>query len=175
MKKNGIFRYILDEVGYTSPQAIIGPNKRLIDPACGSGTFLVTAARRLVAAYQGNAAQIDDPVAVLERVQNSMYGFDLNPFACYLAEVNLLIQVLDLVKLAHQTGQRPRLQRFHIYNVDALTRPTGMHYYVYFNTLPVEENDQVDQIKARRPGTPYANGFAFVVANPPYGAKLSDD
>jgi len=170
-----IVNYILDEVGYTNPQAIIGPNKRLIDPACGSGTFLVTAARRLVAAYQGNAAQIDDPVAVLERVQNSIYGFDLNPFACYLAEVNLLIQVLDLVKLAHQTGQRPRLQRFHIYNVDALTRPTGRQYYVYFNTLLAEENDQVDQIKARRPGTPYANGFAFVVANPPYGAKLSDD
>lgn len=169
-----IVNYILDDVGYRDRQAIIGPNKRLIDPACGSGTFLVTAARRLVAAYQGQAAQITDPLAVLERVQNSLYGFDLNPFACYLAEVNLLIQVLDLVKLAHQMGQRPRLQRFHIYNVDALTRPTGMHYYVYFNTLLAEENDQVDQIKARRTGTPYVNGFAFVVANPPYGAKLSD-
>jgi len=42
-----IVNYILDEVGYTNPQAIIGPNKRLIDPACGSGTFLVTAGCRL--------------------------------------------------------------------------------------------------------------------------------
>jgi len=31
----------------------------------------------------------------------------------------------------------------------------------------------VDQIKSRSPNTPYENGFAFVVANPPYGATIS--
>ncbi len=165
-----IVNYILDTVGY-SGRTIIGPNRRLIDPACGSGSFLVTAAKRLVAAYQG---QLNDPSTVLERVQQNLFGFDLNPFACYLAEVNLLIQVLDLVKLAHDAGKRPKLQRFHIYNVDALARPTGMYYYMNFNTLLAEESDQVEQIKSRAPGTPYANGFAYVVANPPYGATLSD-
>lgn len=165
-----IVSYILDTVGY-SGRTIIGSNRRLIDPACGSGSFLVTAAKRLVAAYQG---QLGDPSTVLERVQQNLFGFDLNPFACYLAEVNLLIQVLDLVKLAHDAGKRPKLQRFHIYNVDALTRPTGMYYYVNFNTLLAEENDQVEQIKSRAPGTSYVSGFAYVVANPPYGAMLSD-
>ncbi|MDZ8184505.1 MAG: N-6 DNA methylase [Nostoc sp. ChiSLP02] len=169
-----IVNYILDEVGYTTGTAIIGANKRLIDPACGSGSFLVSAAKRLVAAYKGNAQQIEDPAAVLERVQNNLYGFDLNPFACYLAEVNLLIQVLDLVKLAYEKGQQQPIQRFNIYNVDALARPTGTYRYALFNTLIAEESDQVDQIKSRAPNTPYANGFAFVVANPPYGAKLSD-
>ncbi|MBD2503316.1 N-6 DNA methylase [Anabaena azotica] len=169
-----IVNYILDEVGYTSGTAIIGDKKRLIDPACGSGSFLVAAAKRLVAAYKGNAQQIEDPAAVLQRVQNNLYGFDLNPFACYLAEVNLLIQVLDLVKLAYEKGQPQPIQRFHIYNVDALARPTGTYRYALFNTLIAEESDQVDQIKSRAPNTPYADGFAFVVANPPYGAKLSD-
>ena len=170
-----IVNYILDEIGYKSGPGIIGPNKRLIDPACGSGTFLVSAAKRLVAAYQGTREQVDDPEAVLARVQNSLFGFDLNPFACYLAEVNLLVQMLDLVKQAHDAGKRPSLQRFHIYNVDALARPTGMYYYAHFDTLLAEENDQVEQIKRRAYGTSYANGFAFVVANPPYGAELSDD
>lgn len=170
-----IVNYILDEVGYKPGAAIIGANKRLIDPACGSGSFLVAAAKRLVDAYKGNADQIDDPVTVLERVQNNLYGFDLNPFACYLAEVNLLIQILDLVKLAHDKGQRPRIQRFHIYNVDAIARPTGTYRFALFNTLIAEESDQVDQIKSRAPNTPYANGFAFVVANPPYGATLSNE
>lgn len=128
-----IVDYILDNVGYTSGPEIIGPNKRLIDPACGSGTFLVRAARRLVSAYQGTSTQVDDPVAVLARVQNSLFGFDLNPFACYLSEVNLLIQVLDLVKLAHNAGKRPALRPFHIYNVDALARPAGRYYYAHFN------------------------------------------
>ncbi len=168
-----IVDYILDTVGYTVGPAIIGSGKRLIDPACGSGTFLVRAAKRLVAAYQGTGAQVQDPVAVLDRVQNTLYGFDLNPFACYLAETNLLIQVLDLVKAAHDVGHRPTLRPFHVYNVDALTRSSGLYQYVQYGTLQAEENDEVDQIKRRAPGSPYANGFAFVVANPPYGAKLS--
>lgn len=168
-----IVNYILDEVGYVSGTGIIGKNKRLIDPACGSGSFLVAATKRLVSAYKNNADQIDDPVTVLERVQANLFGFDLNPFACYLAEVNLLIQVLDLVKLAHEKQQRPKIQRFHIYNVDALARPSGSYRFALFNTLIAEESDQVDQIKSRSPNTPYANGFAFVVANPPYGASIS--
>lgn len=170
-----IVNYILDEVGYRTGVGIIGANKRLIDPACGSGSFLVAAAKRLVETYKGNANQIDDPASVLDRVQNNLYGFDLNPFACYLSEVNLLIQVLDLVKLAHDKGQRPKIQRFHIYNVDALARPTGTYRSLMFNTLIAEESDQVDQIKSRSPNTPYANGFAFVVANPPYGASISSE
>lgn len=168
-----IVQYILDTIGY-SGRNIIGSNKRLIDPACGSGSFLVTAAKRLVAAYKGDNEQVDDPVAVLERVQQNLYGFDLNPFACYLAEINLLIQVLDLVKQAHATNKNLKLKPFHIYNVDALARPSGVYYFMNFHTLLAEENDQVNQIKSRAQDTPYALGFAFVVANPPYGASLSD-
>ena len=169
-----IVNYILDEVGYRGT-AVIGSNKRLIDPACGSGSFLVTAARRFVMAYKGNHQQIDDPVAVLNRLQQNFFGFDLNPFACYLSEVNLLIQVLDLIKMAHDAGKRPTIERFHIYNVDALARPTGRYYYTHFSTLLAEENDVVEQIKSRAPNSPFANGFAYVVANPPYGATLSDE
>lgn len=168
-----IVNYILDNVGYTG-KAMIGTNKRLIDPACGSGSFLVAAAKRCVSAYTGSSGSIDDPVAVLQRLQQTLFGFDLNPFACYLAEVNLLIQMLDLVKLAHDSGTRPRIERFHVYNVDALTRPTGGFYSTHFNTLLAEENDHVEQIKSRATDTPYASGFAYVVANPPYGAALSD-
>lgn len=170
-----IVNYILDEIGYQTGANIIGANKRLIDPACGSGSFLVTATKRLVETYKGNANEIDDPISVLDRVQNNLYGFDLNPFACYLSEVNLLIQVLDLVKLAHDKGQSPKIKRFHIYNVDALARPTGTYRSLMFNTLIAQESDLVDQIKSRSPNTPYTNGFAFVVANPPYGASLSDE
>jgi type I restriction enzyme M protein len=168
-----IVDYILDHVGYRE-KAMIGSQKRLIDPACGSGSFLVAAAKRLVAAHRASNGQVDDPEAVLQRLQQTLFGFDLNPFACYLAEVNLLIQVLDLVKQAHDRGKRPRLERFHIYNVDALARPTGRYYYTHFHTLLAEENDQVEQIKSRGPHTPYAGGFTYVVANPPYGASLSD-
>ncbi|MEB3341472.1 N-6 DNA methylase [Okeania sp.] len=170
-----IVNYILDEVGYQTGSGIIGANKRLIDPACGSGSFLVAAAKRLVESYKGNTEEIEDPASVLDRVQNNLYGFDLNPFACYLAEVNLLIQVLDLVKLANDRGQPTRIERFNIFNVDALARPTGSYRSLMFNTLIARESDRADQIKSRSPNTPYANGFAFIVGNPPYGPSLSDE
>ena len=169
-----IVEYMLDAVGYAGGAAIIGPDKRLIDPACGSGSILVAAAYRLVAAYQA-ASHPPNPVQILRRVRESLFGFDLNPFACYLAEVNLLIQVLDLVKLAHDQGFREPLERFHIYNEDALTNPTAMFSYSRFQSRLAEESAEADQIKRRAPGTPYASGFAFIVANPPYGAALSDD
>lgn len=169
-----IVHYMLDRVGYTPGAEIIGPNRRLIDPACGSGSFLVTAAQRLVAAYRAQISD-DDPLPILEHVRESLYGFDLNPFACYLAEVNLLIQVLDLVKLAFDRNQRVRLERFHIYNEDALASPSAMFSYGRSQVGLAEESAEADQIKRRAPGTKYANGFAYVVANPPYGAKISDD
>lgn len=115
-----IVEYILDTIGYTDGRSIIGANKRILDPACGSGSLLVTAAKRLVAAYRDATASSLDPITVLERVQDTIFGFDLNPFACYLTEVNLLIQTLDLVKMARDAGGRPRLGRFNIHNVDAL-------------------------------------------------------
>jgi type I restriction-modification system DNA methylase subunit len=168
-----IVRYILDEVGYRSGPEIIGANKKLIDPACGSGTFLVEAARRLVAAYR--TVDAADPLPLIEQVRDSLYGFDLNPFACYLAEVNLLIQVLDLVKAALDRDRPPKIQRFHVYNVDSLAPAQEGYRFVHASVLMAEELDVVDRIKLRAPGTPYANGFAFVVANPPYGATLTDD
>lgn len=170
-----IVEYILDGVGYTGGRAIIGPNKRLIDPACGSGSLLVTAAKRLVAAYRDVGHGQLDPIAVLERAQDALYGFDLNPFACYLTEVNLLIQTLDLVKMALDAGRQPHLRRFHVYNVDALARPREMQFYqVAYDTALAAEHDEADRIKRREPGSRYANGFAFVVANPPYGATLTE-
>ena len=147
-----IVGYILDEVGYRSGPGIIGGSKRLIDPACGSGTFLVTVAKRLVAAYQKAE---NDPVTILACVRENLYSFDLNPFACYLAEVNLLIQVLDLVKAAIDADQRPpQLESFHIYNIDALSPPSGLLYNLQYSTQLAEENDAVEQIKGRRPAPP---------------------
>ena len=170
-----IVEYILDGVGYTAGRAIIGTNKRLIDPACGSGSLLVTAAKRLVAAYREAGHGQFDPLVVLERTQDALYGLDLNPFACYLTEVNLLIQTLDLVKMALDAGLRPQLRRFHVYNVDALARPHGVPFHqVAYDTAMAAERDEADRIKRRDPATRYADGFAFVVANPPYGATLTD-
>jgi hypothetical protein len=62
--------------------------QRLLDPACGSGTFLFWAVRRLLAAC--DEADIPNRDA-LERVIRQVQGMDLHPVAVTLARVTYLL------------------------------------------------------------------------------------
>ena len=71
------------------------------DPACGSGHFLVAAARRI--AKRVAAIRTGDPEPPPERVREALgdvvgrciYGVDLNPLAAELAKVSLWLETLD--------------------------------------------------------------------------------
>ncbi|MBK1671578.1 hypothetical protein CKO28_26640 [Rhodovibrio sodomensis] len=113
-----VVHYILDELGYNGPD-IVG--SRLLDPASGSGAFLVEAGRRLVEAhrtYWKDVGYADIPAdripEVIDDIRDSLFGLDVNPFACALAEMNLLIQVLDLLRTAYEHRQAVRIERFNV-------------------------------------------------------------
>jgi hypothetical protein len=63
-------------------------NQRLLDPACGSGTFLFWAVRRALAACDEAGISNRD---ALERVVAQVHGMDLHPVAVTLARVNYLL------------------------------------------------------------------------------------
>lgn len=71
------------------------------DPACGSGHFLVAAARRI--AKRVAAIRTGDPEPPPEHVREALgdvvgrciYGVDLNPLAAELAKVSLWLETLD--------------------------------------------------------------------------------
>ncbi|WP_028851084.1 Eco57I restriction-modification methylase domain-containing protein [Thermocrispum municipale] len=71
------------------------------DPACGSGHFLVAAARRIAkrvaAVREGNPEPTRDEVqrALHEVIARCIYGVDLNPMAVELAKVSLWLEALD--------------------------------------------------------------------------------
>lgn len=71
------------------------------DPACGSGHFLVAAARRIakrVAAEETGESEPPDTVvrAALRRVSGRcIYGVDINPMAVELAKVSLWLEALE--------------------------------------------------------------------------------
>ncbi|WP_113703183.1 Eco57I restriction-modification methylase domain-containing protein [Nonomuraea lactucae] len=71
------------------------------DPACGSGHFLVAAARRLAkrvaAVREGNPEPTLDAVrhALHEVIARCVYGVDLNPMAVELAKVSLWLEALE--------------------------------------------------------------------------------
>lgn len=57
---------------------------RRIDPACGSGHFLLGAFSRLVAAWREQSPTLDD-YELAHRALGSVHGVDTNPFAVAIA------------------------------------------------------------------------------------------
>lgn len=82
--------HVLNQLDYVGD-----PTKRLLDPACGSGTFLVLALRRL-RTYA--AEKMLPEKAVLETALKNIVGFDLNPLAVVSARTNFLLALGDLLK-----------------------------------------------------------------------------
>jgi len=90
------------------------PDKRLLDPACGSGTFPVLAIRALKAnCRQAGLAESD----TLEIILNCVAGIDLNPLAVLAARVNYLLAIADLLPYRRREVEIP------IYLADSILTP----------------------------------------------------
>ncbi|MEN6405763.1 MAG: N-6 DNA methylase [Thermoguttaceae bacterium] len=74
--------HVLDQVGYTG-----GMDQRLLDPACGSGTFLLRALQRILE-REANLSSLLSPLSPI-------CGIDLNPLAVLTARANLLMALAD--------------------------------------------------------------------------------
>ena len=85
--------HVLNELGYEGD-----PDKRLLDPACGSGTFLVMAINRIRAWYDKNREKCafgEDELC--RKILANVIGFDLNPLAVMAARTNFLIAIRALI------------------------------------------------------------------------------
>lgn len=72
-------------------EAIDNPlDQRVLDPACGSGTFLFHAIKLFMAAAD-NAGL--DPIASLENVCEHVYGIDVHPVSIQIARVTYLLAI----------------------------------------------------------------------------------
>lgn len=80
---------ILNETGYKGNTL-----KRLLDPACGSGTFLILAIQR---AKEYGQTHKEPPLETAQRIVANIWGFDLNPLAVIAARTNYLFALGDLV------------------------------------------------------------------------------
>ncbi|HUC37443.1 MAG TPA: N-6 DNA methylase [Acidimicrobiales bacterium] len=82
-------------------QAVTDPlTQRVLDPACGSGTFIFHAVRRYL--ETADSAGVE-PAAALEGVTSQVFGVDLHPVAVALAQTTFLLAV-GPERLAKRTG-----------------------------------------------------------------------
>ncbi len=71
---------------------------QLIDPACGSGHFLLGAFRRLLDRWQRHAPGVESQ-ALVQLALDAINGVDLNPFAVAIARFRLTIAALKACEL----------------------------------------------------------------------------
>jgi hypothetical protein len=112
----------------------------VLDPACGSGSFLVRAFYR--------KAQLDGSLATHENIAG-LFGCDINPFPAHLATLNLAARDLE-------QGNFPRIVRRNFFTVEP-DKP--------FCTLPKETRDKRGQ---REKWDVVLPALDAIVGNPPY-------
>jgi hypothetical protein len=86
--------HILNEAGLVGDA-----DERLLDPACGSGTILVAAIRRVRQSREDNQLQFDsDDAALCRQILANVVGIDLDPLAVATARANYLFALGDLLR-----------------------------------------------------------------------------
>lgn len=161
--KRQIVDFMLDLIGISGKNLV---GKRVIDPACGSGTFLVRSAPHWISSYKKGKLT---PVEVIDKTVSSIWGMDINPFACYLAETNLLIQFLDLIRDARKSDPLfSGIQRFNIYSTNSLDKT--YHLMPLMGSAELGDDAVAAAIKSKRDyiSIDFSRGWDFVLANPPY-------
>ncbi|MDE3092090.1 MAG: SAM-dependent DNA methyltransferase, partial [Chloroflexota bacterium] len=94
---------------------------RFLDPACGSGTFIVLTIRRIRDLAQRLRMESSNEKKrwVLEAILNNVQGIDLNPLAVIAARTNYILALGDLMQILN----RPEID-IPIYLADSILTPS---------------------------------------------------
>ena len=87
----------------------------MLDPACGSGTFLVILIKYI---KQRATQQKKNPAETLDLILRNIVGIDLNPLAVIAARTNYLLALGDLVKARKGEIDIP------VYQADSVLTPS---------------------------------------------------
>lgn len=132
---------------------------RLIDPACGSGHFLLGAFEKLLRVFEREEPGTNERERV-RRVLGSIYGVDVNPFAVAIARFRLLVAALRACGL-HRLAEAPN---FH-FELAAGNSLLMIQRQLdadeeYRNLYTVEDPKQLRKT--------FGQKYHVVVGNPPY-------
>ncbi|MBI2570962.1 MAG: BREX-2 system adenine-specific DNA-methyltransferase PglX [Candidatus Schekmanbacteria bacterium] len=163
--------FILDRTLTPAIETFGADKVRLLDPACGSGHFLIDGLKRLVAATAELHQDWSQRQVVLHTIDR-VVGIDLNDYACALARTRLVMTAAELAGVSTLAGAA----QFHpqVYWADGLEqverdeakRPVQGDLF-----MKVEEKLRAvltrSDVRAALKKV-FATKFHAVVANPPY-------
>lgn len=142
-----IVEYIIDRVGYKAGNGIT-LGKMLIDPACGSGTFLIKAIERYFEEARNRAGKDATWEELLTNLCDGLAicGLDVNPFAVIVAQVNFAMQIIPHYGYIREKNPRFRISGIPVFKTDTLRLPLGeipLEELLKIK-LPIGEKDSVE-------------------------------
>jgi type I restriction-modification system DNA methylase subunit len=178
-----VVNFMLEEIGYNAKEIIRRKHQdiSIIDPSCGSGTFLYSAIREIVKA--GKAETEADAHRVEADVLGNAFGLDIAEFPLYLAEMSILMRMLPLI--LNEKYNNPVDNKLRLYvTEDSLSEfienvgdrnqgklGFGWEYHGFMrdegdlSEMKQSLTDSVDERSGKR--CPRRR-FDFVIGNPPY-------
>ena len=144
--------FLLD---HSMPYEKLSGDERVLDPACGSGVFLVGAFRRLVNIWRSrNNWQRPNVKTLKEILERNIYGIELDPNAVDLTAFSLSLAICDALQpeVIWRDLQFTPLRNSNLFEAD------------FFQM--VLDYQQIKQ-------TVFENGFEVIIGNPPFESELS--
>lgn len=167
-----IVNLILDRVGYV-PKTNLFLKDNILDPASGSGTFLLNAVNRILESKKDGA---DHPIEYKKIIENHIYGSELMLFPYLISEINILIQISPILKDVINQGKK--LNVFHVFpnNSFNLVDRSLINRLFYIKEDKIKGNELmdpavIDRKKPKLNELQSKHDFDYVVGNPPYVAN----
>ena len=128
-------------------------NCRVLDPACGSGIFLVEALRRIIEKYQDSHDGVINEEKLKLLAENNIYGIDKDENAINVAIFSIYLALLDY--------QKPKeIENFIFPNLIQ----NGNFYIADFFDANAEYNENFKKLE-----------FDFIIGNPPWKRGGNDE
>ena len=119
-------------------------NQKVLDPACGSGTFVAEAASHFIAAAR---ATNWEPREILEGLREAVTGIDVHPVAVHLARAAWTLAARPVINAASATGYDASLS-IPVYLGDALQLRfrTGDMFAEHQITIQTRDEENTDLV-----------------------------
>ncbi len=102
-----LVNYMLDRLNSRKP---LRAGMRVLDPACGSGVFLVQSYRKLIERHiRENSGQRPKPTELRRLLIEHIFGIDTDEDACQIAELSLILTLLEYIEPPDLTNTNFRL------------------------------------------------------------------
>jgi len=167
-----VVNLILDRVGYKPfPNKLL--DESILDPASGSGTFLLNAVRRVLSSRQDGR---DHSIEIKKIIENSIFGSELMLFPYLISEINILIQYSQELKKIIDKGKKSNV--FHVFPNNSFNLIDKQITSRLFE-IPEDQikgDKIIDTVIISRKESKlrflqHKSDFDYIVGNPPYVAN----